>query len=477
MEGAQGGGGGGGGPAPFLVKTYEMIDDPSTNDIVSWCDTGASFVVWDPPEFAARLLPTYFKHNNFSSFIRQLNTYGFRKTEPDRWEFANEHFIRGKKHLLKSIHRRKPIHSHSQPSVGAGSLPETERAALEEEIDRLTRERLALQNELLRFRQQQSGTEMQIGDIERRIQDMEQRQLKMIAFLHKASSNTRFMDNLIKMANSFPGPTALSVPSPGLPGLPDSSIITDSLHRKRQLPSGEEMEYSPELESCHNNNNFTSNNNNSLYEDHCSSSSSGRTDFSLVNQSFDKLKLGLCPAMAAMSTHSSNEEEDNVGAHVRISDTGTSLFPLKSTLLAGDGHLSSLDLTLASYPSMEMTLGQDLNTANISPMDEREDVVCNGIESGIAIRSENRSGTENVVGNGEKVGSQNGSGGSQEDAVEKEEPVAPPARVNDVFWEQFLTERPGCDSEEASSGLRSNPNPSPSGESREECKEMQKLKL
>ncbi|XVF29011.1 hypothetical protein REPUB_Repub15cG0083300 [Reevesia pubescens] len=38
------------------------------------------------------------------------------------------------------------------------------------------------------------------------------------------------------------------------------------------------------------------------------------------------------------------------------------------------------------------------------------------------------------------------------------EPAAPPVRVNDVYWEQFLIERPGSsDNEEASSNYRSNP--------------------
>lgn len=63
------------GPPPFLTKTYDIVDDPSTDHIVSWSRGNNSFVVWDPQAFSITLLPRFFKHNNFSSFVRQLNTY------------------------------------------------------------------------------------------------------------------------------------------------------------------------------------------------------------------------------------------------------------------------------------------------------------------------------------------------------------------------------------------------------------------
>ncbi|KAG1359209.1 heat stress transcription factor B-2b [Cocos nucifera] len=94
-------------PTPFLTKTYQLVDDSSIDDIISWNDDGSAFIVWRPAEFARDLLPKYFKHNNFSSFVRQLNTYGFRKIVSDRWEFANDYFRRGEKRLLCDIHRRK----------------------------------------------------------------------------------------------------------------------------------------------------------------------------------------------------------------------------------------------------------------------------------------------------------------------------------------------------------------------------------
>jgi hypothetical protein len=64
---------------PFLVKLWAMLD-PANADALEWCGDGDQFEIRCPDKMSRDVLPKYFRHNNFSSFQRQLNYFGFRKT-------------------------------------------------------------------------------------------------------------------------------------------------------------------------------------------------------------------------------------------------------------------------------------------------------------------------------------------------------------------------------------------------------------
>lgn len=82
-NGAGGSGGGGRDQQPlFLRKTYQMLET-CPQGIACWSEGGDSFMIKDPDRFASEVIPQYFSHNNFSSFVRQLNFYGFRKVKQD----------------------------------------------------------------------------------------------------------------------------------------------------------------------------------------------------------------------------------------------------------------------------------------------------------------------------------------------------------------------------------------------------------
>lgn len=63
----------------FLVKLYQILENAQYKGIIEWDETGKLFIIKNLNEFCEKVLPIYYKHNNYSSFVRQLNMYDFHK--------------------------------------------------------------------------------------------------------------------------------------------------------------------------------------------------------------------------------------------------------------------------------------------------------------------------------------------------------------------------------------------------------------
>lgn len=101
-----------------------MVNDPATDHLIRWTEDGTSFIVPSSEKFGKELLPRFFKHSNFGSFVRQLNMYGFHKVphlqqgvlklddddekeKAEILEFQNDNFQRDQPDLLYLIQRKK----------------------------------------------------------------------------------------------------------------------------------------------------------------------------------------------------------------------------------------------------------------------------------------------------------------------------------------------------------------------------------
>ncbi|KAL0322663.1 UNVERIFIED_CONTAM: Heat stress transcription factor A-5 [Sesamum angustifolium] len=297
-------------------------------------------------------------------------------------------------------------------SPNSGSI-DPERAAFEEEIDKLSREKTLLEGNVLGFKEQQSAAKVQLEKLTQRIGSIQQSKERLLSFLENAVQNPEFVERLSQKLESM-----------------DFSAYS----KKRRLPDASHVQSIQD---------------NVLVDNQ----SSSRPDFgSMSHEDFcNKLRLELSPAVSVVnllshSTQSSNEdgvspqrriEGWSKDVHVRtagflcppetleLSDTGASLNLNMDSSLSCDDHLSCLlNLTLASSP-LELNRGQNFD--------------------GMSLSSQENCTTPRLNGSGDKVGHRASSkdktpsddaqtlSSSPDIHNNKQGPAAVQNRVNDVF--------------------------------------------
>lgn len=102
----------GGVAVAFPLKLHAILDQVELDGlghVISWQPHGRCFVIHQPKEFVATVMPKYFRQTKLTSFQRQLNLYGFcRLTRgADSGGYYHELFLRGKEFLCKRMIRTK----------------------------------------------------------------------------------------------------------------------------------------------------------------------------------------------------------------------------------------------------------------------------------------------------------------------------------------------------------------------------------
>ena len=80
--------------ATFPVKLHNILSIPDYQHIITWLPHGRSWQVLQRDALVEKVIPLYFRHRNFSSFMRQVNGWGFRRINKGNKRNSYHHEVR-----------------------------------------------------------------------------------------------------------------------------------------------------------------------------------------------------------------------------------------------------------------------------------------------------------------------------------------------------------------------------------------------
>ena len=84
--------------ATFPTTLFDILADPELGDIISWLPHGRSWKILDMAKFNESVLSSRFNQSKYTSFVRQVNGWGFRRVTvgSEANTYYHELFLRGR---------------------------------------------------------------------------------------------------------------------------------------------------------------------------------------------------------------------------------------------------------------------------------------------------------------------------------------------------------------------------------------------